>query len=46
MLEIGDLVTLVGPDDAAVTPAGLAERIGSHTYRQIDYKGYLPKFIV
>lgn len=45
-LAIGDLVTLVGPDDAAVTPAGLAERISSHNYRQIDLKGYLPKFIV
>ena len=46
VLEVGDLVTLVGPDDEAVTPAGLASRIGSHNYRQIDYKGYLPKFTV
>ena len=45
VLEMGDLVTLVGPDDEAVTPAGLAERIQSHNYRQIDLKGYLPKFI-
>ena len=40
VLEIGDVVTLVGPDDAAVTPEGLAGRIGSHNYRQIDLKGY------
>ena len=46
VLEVGDLVTLVGPDDEAMTPAGLAARIESHNYRQIDYKGYLPKFIV
>jgi hypothetical protein len=36
----------VGPDDPAVTPEGLAVRIGSHNYRQIDLKGYLPKVVV
>ncbi|MEM7051313.1 MAG: alanine racemase [Acidobacteriota bacterium] len=44
-LEVGDAVTLVGPDDPAVTPEGLAKSIGGHNYRQIDLKGYLPKFI-
>jgi len=46
VVEIGDVVTLVGPDDEAVTPQGLANRIKSHNYRQIDLKGYLPKFVV
>lgn len=44
-LDVGDSTTLIGYDDPAVTPEGLAERIGGHNYSQIDFKGYLPKFI-
>lgn len=44
-LDVGDAVTLVGHDDPAVTPEGMAERIGGHNYRQIDYKGYLRKVV-
>ena len=45
-LEVGDVVTLMGPEDPAITPAGLAASIGGHNYRQIDLKSYLPSFIL
>ena len=45
-LEIGDVVTLMGPDDPAITPQGLADSIGGHNYRQIELKSYLPSFIL
>ena len=45
-LEIGDVVTLMGPDHAAITPEGLAGSIGGHNYRQIDLKAYLPSYIL
>ncbi len=45
VLEMEDVVTLIGPDDRAVTPEGIAGRIGGHNYRQIDLKGYLAKVI-
>ena len=46
VLEVDDVVTLMGPDDPAITPAGLAAAVGGHNYRQIDLKSYLPSYIL
>ncbi len=43
---VGDVVTLMGPDAAKITPEGMAQRIGGHNYVQIDFKDYIPKFVL
>ncbi|MEM1248560.1 MAG: alanine racemase [Acidobacteriota bacterium] len=44
-LDLGDLVTLMGFGDPAVTPEGLTESLGGNNSRQIDLKGYLPRYV-
>lgn len=45
-VKVGDIATLIGPDDPAITPHGFAERIKGHNYLQINFKELLPKLVL
>ena len=44
-VKIGDVATLIGPDNHEITPQGFANRIDGHNYLQINFKEMLPKFV-
>ncbi len=44
-IKIGDVATLIGPENPEITPAGFAKLIDGNNYLQIQYKESLPKRI-
>ncbi|WP_422351393.1 alanine racemase [Flagellimonas sp.] len=44
-VDVGDIATLIGPDQPEITPEGFGKLAGGHNYLQIQYKESIPKFV-
>ncbi|MEM6893222.1 MAG: alanine racemase [Bacteroidota bacterium] len=42
-IQVGDVATLIGPDQPEITPEGFAKLIDGNNYLQINYKESIPK---
>lgn len=44
-VKVGDVATLIGPEDPQITPEGFGQLVDGHNYLQINYKESIPKRI-
>ena len=42
-VKVGDIATLIGPEQSEITPEGFGKLVKGHNYLQINYKESIPK---